>query len=451
MTRRPAAISEDARKVVHISFGAGALLLRWLPWVPAILLASCAVCFNIWGLHRIGGQKLFRPDEHGRWRAKSGIVLYPATVVGLLLVLSDRFDIIAASWGVLAFGDGMASLVGRHFPLRPLPWNRGKSLGGTIAFVVFGSLGAVALLIWCSDRVIPPAYAWFPLVAGALGATAAAFVETIPIRLDDNVSVAATAAAVMWTVSLVSEDAIVRTLSDPPVWLSVALAVNLAVAIAGYVARTVSWSGAAAGALIGTMILAATGWSGWGLLLLTFAVAVIATRLGGTKKHALGIAEERGGRRGAANAIANTGFAAVAAVMSAVSYAHRPALLAFSAALIAGSSDTVASEIGKAWGKRTLLVTTRRRVRAGTPGAMSLEGTLAGVAAAAALSAIAAQLDLIAWTVVGAVVVGATVGALLESVLAARFEKSGVVNNDLLNFINTATAAYTAVKLVEFL
>lgn len=445
------AISEDARQLVHISFGAAALLLRWLPWFEAAMMASFAVCFNIWGLHRLGGARLFRADEHGRARVKSGIVLYPATILGLLFLLPERFDIIAAAWGVLAAGDGMASLVGRHVPIAPIPWNARKSVGGTLAFVFFGSAAAVGLLMWCGGRVVPPAYAWFPVLAGVLGATAAALAETIPISLDDNVTVAGTAAAVMWAVSIVGEDAAIRLALEPQVALPLALAANLAIAAAGYLLRTVSISGAGAGTVIGAVILATTGWSGWALLLLTFAFAVTATRMGGGRKTRLGIAEEKGGRRGAANALANTGFAAAAALISATSYAHKPGLLAFSAALIAGSSDTVASEIGKAWGKRTLLITTRDAVKAGTPGAMSLEGTLAGLAAATLLAAAAAALGLIAPKMIGAVVVGATVGALLESVLAARFEQDGILNNDVLNFINSATAAYTAVKLAALL
>jgi uncharacterized protein (TIGR00297 family) len=450
MNRRPA-LSEDGRKLVHISFGAGALLLRWLPWFEATMLASFAVCFNIWGLHRLGGAALFRPDEHGRHRVKSGIVLYPAAVVGLLLLLPQRFDIIAAAWGVLAFGDGMATLVGRHFPIKPLSWNPHKSLGGTLAFVLFGSAAAAGLLIWCGERVVPPSFWWFPFVAAALGATAAAFAETIPVALDDNITVPATAAAVMWTVSLVSEDLAVRAALEPMVALPVALSANLIVAAAGYAARTVTIPGAAAGTIIGAVILATTGWSGWALLLLTFVLAVVATRVGGKRKTSLGIAEERGGRRGAGNAFANTGFAAAAAFMSAVSYAHKPALLAFATALVAGSSDTVASEIGKAWGKRTLLVTTRGAVKAGTPGAMSLEGTAAGVGAALLLAWTASTLGLVSTSVIPAIAVGATAGALLESILAATFEDKGVVNNDLLNFINTATAAYVAVKIAELL
>ena len=42
------------------------------------------------------------------------------------------------------------------------------------------------------------------------------------------------------------------------------------------------------------------------------------------------------------------------------------------------------------------------------------------------------------------VVVGATVGALVESALGATLEGPGILNNDMLNFINTAVAAAVA-------
>ena len=449
--KRGPALSEDARQLVHITVGLCALLLRWLTWFEATFLAAAAVVFNMYGLHRAGGARLFRADERGRWRIKSGIVLYPASVLGLLLVLPSRPDIVAASWGVLAAGDGAATLVGRRVPLRRLPWNSHKSAGGTLAFFVFGALAAIALLSWCSDRVIPPTYWWFPLVAGITAAACAAAVETIPISLDDNVSVAATAAAVMWAMSLVSEDALKGFVATATGVLPVALAVNIPVAAAGYAARTVSLSGTIVGAMLGTAVFVATGWAGWILLFATFALAVISSRLGLARKRALAIEEAREGRRGAGNAIANTGVAAAAALLSVTTYAHEPALIGFVAALTAGGSDTVASEIGKAWGRRTVLVTNLRKVRPGTPGAMSLEGTLAGLGGAALLASAGAALDLIAWTAVGPVIAAATAGAVIESLLGATLEPKGIVNNDVLNFLNTAVAAYVAILIMRAL
>ncbi len=108
----------------------------------------------------------------------------------------------------------------------------------------------------------------------------------------------------------------------------------------------------------------------------------------------------------------------------------------------------MSSEIGKAWGRRTFLVTTLGRVAAGTSGAMSLEGTAAGIVAAGGLAAIGVALGVVSSTALIAVVIGATAGSLVESVLAATFEGEGILDNDTLNLINTATAALGAVWLV---
>ena len=444
------AFSEDTRQAVHIAMGAFALLLPYLPWWIAVLLASTAVAFNIFALQKLLGLQLFRPGERLR-RLTSGFVLYPLVVVGLLFAFGSRLDIVAAAWGILAAGDGMATTVGRRYPLQPIAWNRSKSLGGSLAFAVSGGAAGVFLAWWCRDTVVPPAYPWFFLIAPILAAIAAAAVETIPISLDDNVSVTATAAGVMWAVSLVSADLLVTAVSSLLWMVPLAASINAVVAAAGYRARTVRVSGAVAGGFLGTIILVCTGWQGWALLLLTFGAAVVTSRLGLRHKERLGIAEERGGRRGAGNAFANTGVSAFAALMAVLTYAHDPALLAFTAALVAGASDTVASEIGKAWGRRTFLLTTLRRVPPGTSGAMSLEGTLAGVASAALLALVGSALGLVTMKGAGVVVVAATVGALIESALGATLEERGVVNNDVLNFINTGVAAFVAIKLAQSL
>src|SRR5690606_15455592 len=83
--------------------------------------------------------------------------------------------------------------------------------------------------------------------------------------------------------------------------------------------------------------------------------------------------------------------AAWAAALAVLSPYREAALVAFVAAVIAGSSDTVSSEVGKAYGRRTWLVTSLRRVPPGTSGAVSSEGTAAGAAAALLLAAIAAS------------------------------------------------------------
>ena len=438
--------SETARQWVHMLTGCCAFLLRVLTWWQAASIAAASLAFNLFVLPHIGGRRMYRPIDEARG-FPLGIVLYPVAVLLLILAFSSRLDIAASAWGVLAFGDGAATLVGRRVGGRQWPWNLEKTIAGTIAFALCGGIGAVALEAWMRPVVVPAPSWWFVVVAPIAAAIAAALVETIPIRLDDNVSVPATAAAVLWLASQASLP--VGAASGPVVLarLPWALGVNAGVSLAGYAAGTVSRSGTAVGALVGVIIYAAAGFEGWLFLFAAFAVATIASRLGRERKVLLGIAEEREGRRGAGNALANCGVAAIAAVAAVTTPHGAAALLAFVASLAAGGSDTVASEIGKAWGRSTFLVTTLSRVKPGTPGAMSLEGTSAGIVAAFALAALGVALGLVPRTAILAVVIGATAGALIESVLAATLEGPGVLNNDVLNFINTAIAAAVALAI----
>jgi len=429
--------------------GTLALSLSYLSAWQAMVLAGGAVAFNLYALPRLAGM-LYRPGEVRR-RLRSGIVLYPLAVLMLIMLFPDRRDIIAAAWGVLAFGDGMATLVGRRSSGPRIPWNREKSIAGSIAFIVFGGAAASFLCWWCRATVIPPPYPWFVFWIPWVAAITAAAVETIPIRLDDNISVPFSAAALLWFASLVSEDLAAQTLDAARTVLPWAIAANGVVAALGFLAGTVTIAGAICGAVIGTLIVITAGWGGWGLLCATFLMAVVSSRLGLRRKTLLGIAEARGGRRGAGNAIANTGIAAAAALLGAVTYAHEAGLIAFVAALAAGGSDTVASEIGKAFGRRTVLVPTFAPVPPGTSGAISVEGTAAGLIAALALAALGAAFGIVALTTVPAIVVAATIGAFAESALGATLEGPGIVNNDVLNFVNTAIAAGVAVALAEAL
>jgi uncharacterized protein (TIGR00297 family) len=288
---------------------------------------------------------------------------------------------------------------------------------------------------------------WFALGAPVVAAVAAAGVESMRIRLDDNISVPIGAAIVLGGLALVDGPAAAAAWAWLPSSLLWAALVNLPIATLGWRARSVTWPGAVVGAAIGTAVFAFAGWTGWVLLFSSFLAATVSTRLGLKRKSVLGIAEARGGRRGPANAIANTGLAAFAAVIAALSPYRDGALLVMVTALVAGASDTVASEIGKAWGTRTYLFPTFTRVRPGTSGAVSLEGTGAGMVAALALSALALALGLIKGNGLWYATVGATVGSFIESSLGATLETSGTLDNHTLNFINTALSAACAIAL----
>jgi uncharacterized protein (TIGR00297 family) len=197
-------------------------------------------------------------------------------------------------------------------------------------------------------------------------------------------------------------------------------------------------------------------------VLVLFLLTFLATRLGREQKDRLETAERRQGRT-AAQVAANLGFAAIALSELVQSYlvdsgwfprATQSPTLLFAvglAALAEAAADTVSSEIGQVLGGQPRMITTLRRVEAGTDGGISLVGTLAG-AAAALLVAIAGTLALggdwrMFWVSCG----GGVFGLFFDSLLGATLERRGWLNNDAVNFISTASAAAFALVLMTAL
>ena len=440
--------SETARQIVHMSMSVFALLLRVLTWWQAALCAMAALLFNALVLPRAGGRAIIRPVDASRGYP-FGILIYPVSVLLLILAFPARLDIAASAWGIMALGDGAATLAGRRWGRHRLGWNPDKTVEGLLAFIAAGGAAAVFFAWWTAPAITPAPETAFIVVAPVLAAVAAGLVETVPVALDDNISVPASAGVVLWLCSLVTAAAWTSNRDAVVANLAPALVVNTVAATGGWLLRTVRVSGMLAGWAIGVAVFASLGIEGWSLLFLTFLTATVTSRLGLKRKALLGIAEAHGGQRGGGNAFANTGVAAVAAAAAIATPFHDAALVAFVAALATGGGDTAASEIGKAWGGKTYLPFTLAEVRPGTPGAVSLEGTAAGIFGALALAASGALLGLIpAWTV-WAVVAGAVAGSIIESALAATLESARIVNNDMLNFINTAAGAIVAIVIVR--
>jgi uncharacterized membrane protein len=95
------------------------------------------------------------------------------------------------------------------------------------------------------------------------------------------------------------------------------------------------------------------------------------------------------------------------------------ALTAAAGALAAAGADTLATEVGTWWGGAPWSLRTGKRVPPGTSGAVTVEGTLALVASAAAVAVLAAALTVVPWRAVGAVTAAGTAGALADTVVGA--------------------------------
>lgn len=430
---------ELGRKLLHIAVGLIAFSLHYLGPLYAAILALVAISFNLLVLPRVGGRRLWRADEVAAGRS-FGMVIYPTTVLVLILVFWTRLEVAAAAWGILAFGDGMAALVGRAIGRVKLPWNPDKSWAGTLAYVVFGTAGAAVLLLWTPPE--PGRYELtFALAVCFAASLLAAILESLPQGLDDNLGVPLIAG--LFLLALVLSEGGWQVVESRAFLQRVGLgfAINAALAAAGYAARSVNVSGVVAGILLGTTLWAFLDWRGYLLLLAFFVLGTACTKIGWEAKSARALAQEQEGRRGARHAFANTGVAIACAVFAVTTPYSVFFLVACAAAFATAAADTAGSEIGQLWGRRTFLLTTLKPVPPGTDGAVSMEGTLAGVFASILLGAVGAAAGLYPWIGIVAVTLAALVGTTAESLAGASFERRGLLDNEAMNFLNTLVGA----------
>jgi uncharacterized protein (TIGR00297 family) len=454
--------SADLRSLVHVAAGLLALTLAWLSAAAAAAISAGFVAFNLAVLPRLAGGRLRRAEV--AWGPSDrGLVLYPVSVLVLLLLLPDRPLVVACAWALLAFGDGAAGLVGRRARGRRLAWNRDKSLAGSLAFALAGGAACGALAAACAVGLLPfrdagfldpshPALWWWGI--GLIGALVAGVVESLPSGLDDNLTVAWSGAALfLGLFALPAGGLSAAGQQASRLWAS-SLALSLSAGIAAYWLRQVSFSGLVGGVAIGTIV--GTGLGRWGLALLVvfFITGSAATQLGLSAKRARALAEAASGARGSLHALAKGSVPALCALLALGGAPRASCALAFCAALAAAAFDTVASEIGKWIGGPTLLTGTLRRVPPGTPGGVSVAGTLAGAAAGALIAALAVTSDLVdgGWGAGVAIWIGAWAGSFSERPLSLLGSR-GRAHPAALNLFNTligAAAALSAARLMDW-
>lgn len=443
-------LTEAARKSVHVGSGLFALLLRYLNAWQALALALAALGFNWMVLPKMSGGALDREADRKRGYAL-GILLYPLSVAILTVVFRARLDIAAAAWGLMAFGDGAATLAGTFLGGPRLPWNRSKSWSGFSAFLLAGTASAALLQIWVSgghSEIPAPGISVWVLAFAA--AVLGAFIESLPTGIDDNLTVPLLTAGCLYALWPVERGFLSG--AEPPLLrqLLIGAGINLIVAGAAWLARTVQPSGAVVGYLLGTAIFTFSGWRGYLILTLFFVLASGSTKVGYEKKAARRIAQEAGGRRGARHAIANVGLAAFLAFLAAGTSDGTAMLIAFTAALATAVFDTVSTEIGQVYGRHPILITTLRPVEPGTDGAVSLEGTAAGFLAGALLSAVAWATGMIPPAGALVAVAASFIGTTAESYIGATVEAMKLVDNEAVNFANTLVGALSALAIWRF-
>jgi uncharacterized protein (TIGR00297 family) len=177
-----------------------------------------------------------------------------------------------------------------------------------------------------------------------------------------------------------------------------------------------------AAAAAGTIAVGA-GWD-WGVLLFGYFVSSsLLSRFRAAEKEARvrgRVEKGGGGQRDAAQVAANGGVFVLAAIGYALT-GHAAAVAIAAGALAASTADTWATELGTIARRVPRSIVTWRAVPVGTSGGVTGEGTVASLAGATFLGALAAGVSW-GWTAALGAVAGGVFGSLFDSFLGGTIQ-----------------------------
>ncbi len=366
--------------------------------------------------------------------------------IALLLIISlavghNKFPlfIIGAAFAITTFGDGVADAINILEKTKQTGHARNEkyySAKSSIIFLISGSLYAFVAGIWVSGFTlkVPLGMLFFLAVIGAI---TGALLESM-ITTDDNIVIPFGSAMVMWLFYMFGYNV-------DTVYLLQALVFSFVLGYLAYKARIADISAMLSATLLGVVIIISSNIRWLFILLAFFLLGSLFTRYKYDYKLARGIAEGKGGVRGYKNVFSNSLAGLTVAVAYGIFPVHGLVLLAgYLGSVATACGDTLASEIGETYKGEPRMITTFKKTRPGTDGAISNLGEAAAFFGAFAIAILAFFLIRNDFILMVAVAAGGFIGTNIDSVFGATLQQKGYLSNNGVNLFATTSGAIIA-------
>jgi len=453
---RPSLDAELKRQSAYISLGLLALLL---PFVPKWLIVLVVICGTIAITYIPKESFIFKALASDRDREK-GVLMGPlkfSIAILLLAVLVVALDfpvfILAATVGIVAFGEGAAALVN-------LLVSENRSMFWSVTLLIFGTLfgfifGAWAIVNGGAGIGISSLDLMFFLAV--IGTVTGALLYTI--FDEENIAIPLGAGMAMWLFA-----SFTYTTYPGLAEILVAVAFPLAIGIVTVKINAADLSGALSGVLSGLLMILFGG-IGWFILLLVFFfLGTIFTKYKYAYKRSIGAAQSNEGSRGYRNVFGNCLVPLILVVAyGAIGNFSFPYLgdisrtiflIGYLGAMATATADTLASEIGATYRGQPRMITTLKKAKAGTDGAISALGEAAAFFGALAIALVAIPMGVIGPNVTAAVllaIAGGFLGTNIDSVLGSTLQQKKILSNEGVNLFATASGAIVSMVLYYLL
>ena len=229
--------------------------------------------------------------------------------------------------------------------------------------------------------------------------------------------------------------------------------INFLLILVFYRVPIMTKSGWLSAGILGTILWGCLSWQGWTAVVIYLVLGSLVTKIGYKYKKRKGIAENRGGRRGPENVWGSAATGLLIAIMIKLNIVNLIFLkVAFASSFAAKLADTFGSEIGKRFGKNTFLIISLKKVKKGTEGAISFEGTLASLFGALIMTYVMFLLGIISLKQEFIIVTfSGFIATIFESIVGEKFQHKLQLSNEIVNFIQTSVAAIISIFFYWYL
>ncbi|WP_406658322.1 DUF92 domain-containing protein [Methanolobus sp. ZRKC2] len=452
---------EYRRQMIHAAFG---LLIFAFPFFSTLtLLMISLLLMIILGNFRDyppiekylykkpfpGSRQMLTDDINDGIKSAQNLTLslFILLLISLLLELTSfslPLYVIGGAMAISTFGSSAATFI-RH--RKKLQMIRNENINETgsehyllpssIVMLGVGIIAAYIAGLWIVSWEGSGVSRNLIFFVAVIGSITAALFESIPSKVDDNLSVPLGSGMVMWMFHSFG-------FSVPPSQMFIALIFSLVLGYLAYRTKIADLSALFSAALLGVLIIVFSEIF-WFILLLTFFIlGGIFTKYKYKYKESIGLAQSKGGVRSYENVFSNSTAALVLAILYGI-YPQYAELIIFAylGTVATATGDTLASEIGTTAHSQPIMITTLKPTQTGVDGAVTVLGEIAALLGSMVIGILPVLFCRVedASMVILITTAGGFLGTNVDSLLGATLQKRGMLSNSGVNFVATFAGA----------
>ena len=409
------------RKIIHMCLALLTLMIGHWHWVFVFGSVLLILIFNLLILPNLKID-IYSYTDSDKPFYRSSLIMYPLSILFLMIFYAKPY-VTASVWAVMGFGTGVSAISEQIISKNKLPWNKEKSWEWLFAFIVSSFISAYLFLSWTDTVGALSGYNIFLL--SVIVSVICGFVTSRNFGVDENALIAVAGGIVMYLFSFIVANNFVM-----------GILVSLAVMGLGYLVNAVDIKGGIFGFAFGWLIYLILGLAGYSLFFVYILFYYISyiwkykdkidEGLIQSKEYIIGVRE-----------IYSSLLLPVLFLLIYWRWKGNLLLYLFVGSLSAPLFNVVAAQLGRQFTRHPFLISTFRKAEAGTKGAISVLGTLAGIIATM-LYLIFAQYHLsLPLVIVLLILIATIVSNLLKSYYYTMLAEGFEPNKELMNITHT--------------